>query len=89
MAGITAHEALRRGTFAAAVEAWADGGRLTELAALVGTGLPSPRLPPAEVARAHELPAAGGVRGRLVLVPWQAFIRASQCLPIGSITWPP
>ena len=87
VAGITGHEALRGGgTFVAPFapprlratrvvvqEAWADGGRLTELAALVDAGplsLPvADFLPLAEVGRAHERLAAGGVRGRLVLVP--------------------
>jgi NADPH:quinone reductase-like Zn-dependent oxidoreductase len=62
-----------RATRVVVQEVWADGGRLTELAALVDAGLLSLRvagaLPLAEVARAHERLAAGGVRGRLVLVP--------------------
>jgi NADPH:quinone reductase-like Zn-dependent oxidoreductase len=54
-------------------EVWADGGRLTELAALVDAGLLTLRvadvLPLARVAEAHRRLTAGGVRGRLVLVP--------------------
>jgi NADPH2:quinone reductase len=54
-------------------EVWADGGRLTELAALVDAGLLTLRvaetLPLEGAAEAHERLAAGGVRGRLVLVP--------------------
>ncbi|WP_406081745.1 zinc-binding dehydrogenase [Micromonospora sp. NBC_00858] len=54
-------------------EVYADGARLTELSALVDNGQfglrLAGRLPLAEVAVAHERLAAGGVRGRLVLVP--------------------
>ncbi|MFJ6198874.1 zinc-binding dehydrogenase [Micromonospora sp. NPDC092111] len=54
-------------------EVYADGPRLAELAALVDAGRLTPEvadtLPLEEVARAHERLAAGGVRGRLVLVP--------------------
>ncbi|MEU4217273.1 NADP-dependent oxidoreductase [Actinoplanes sp. NPDC026623] len=54
-------------------EVFADGARLTELAALVDAGRLTPRvagtLPLEEVAGAHERMSAGGLRGRLVLVP--------------------
>ena len=54
-------------------EVWADGARLAELAALVDAGRLTLRvagtLPLHEAATAHERLAAGGVRGRLVLVP--------------------
>jgi D-arabinose 1-dehydrogenase-like Zn-dependent alcohol dehydrogenase len=62
-----------RATRVVVAEVWADGGRLTELAALVDAGLLSLRvaeaLPLAGAARAHERLAAGGLRGRLVLIP--------------------
>jgi NADPH:quinone reductase-like Zn-dependent oxidoreductase len=52
---------------------WADGARLAELAALVDAGRLTLRvadtLPLTDAAAAHERLAAGGVRGRLVLVP--------------------
>ena len=62
-----------RATRVVVAEAWADGGRLTELSALVDAGLLTLRvadaLPLAAVAAAHARLTAGGVRGRLVLVP--------------------
>ena len=62
-----------RATRVVVQEVWADGGRLTELAALVDAGVLTLRvadtIPLAGVARAHERLAAGGLRGRLVLVP--------------------
>ena len=62
-----------RATRVVVAEVWADGGRLTELAALVDAGLLTLRVadarPLAEVAGAHERLAAGGLRGRLVLLP--------------------
>ncbi|MFB9236013.1 NADP-dependent oxidoreductase [Plantactinospora siamensis] len=62
-----------RATRVVVQEVYADGARLAELAALVDAGRLTLRvareLPLAEVATAHELLAAGGVRGRLVLVP--------------------
>jgi NADPH:quinone reductase-like Zn-dependent oxidoreductase len=54
-------------------EVVADGGRLAELAALVDAGHLTLRvadtMPLTEAARAHRRFAAGGLRGRLVLVP--------------------
>jgi NADPH:quinone reductase-like Zn-dependent oxidoreductase len=51
----------------------ADGPRLTELAALADAGVLSLRVagtyPLTEAAAAHTRLAAGGVRGRLVLLP--------------------
>ncbi|NES15729.1 MULTISPECIES: NADP-dependent oxidoreductase [Micromonospora] len=62
-----------RGTRVVVQEVYADGARLAELAALVDAGRLTLRvadvLPLAEVATAHERLAAGGLRGRLVLVP--------------------
>ena len=62
-----------RGTTVHVFEVWADGARLAELAALVDAGRLTLRvadtLPLSEAAVAHERLAAGGVRGRLVLVP--------------------
>ena len=62
-----------RGTRVRTVYIRADGARLAELVALVDAGRLSLRvaqtLPLDQVARAHELLAAGGVRGRIVLVP--------------------
>lgn len=54
-------------------EVHADGSRLAELAALVDTGRITLRtadtFPLDHIAVAHERPAAGGLRSRLVLVP--------------------
>jgi NADPH:quinone reductase-like Zn-dependent oxidoreductase len=54
-------------------EVFADGARLTELAALVDFGLLDLRVaevvPFADAARAHALVEAGGLAGRVVLVP--------------------
>ncbi|GAA3921028.1 zinc-binding dehydrogenase [Actinoplanes auranticolor] len=62
-----------RATRVVVQEVDADGGRLTELAALVDAGLltltVAEEYPLAGVARAHDRLAAGGLRGRLVLVP--------------------
>ncbi|MEV8506265.1 NADP-dependent oxidoreductase [Actinoplanes sp. NPDC051475] len=62
-----------RGTTVVVQEVYADGARLAGLAALAGAGHLTLRvagtLPLAQVAEAHERFAAGGVRGRLVLVP--------------------
>jgi len=62
-----------RGTRVVVQEVWADGPRLTELAALVDAGHLSLRvaraLPLAEVATAHRMVEAGGLRGRVVLEP--------------------
>lgn len=62
-----------RGTEVVVQEAFADGARLAELAALVDFGLlelsVAAVLPFADAARAHSLVEAGGVRGRVVLVP--------------------
>lgn len=62
-----------RGTRVIVTEVFADGARLAELAALVDAGKLSLRvadeLPLSDIAVAHERLAAGGVRGRLVLVP--------------------
>ena len=62
-----------RATRVVVQEVDADGGRLTGLAALVDAGLltlgVADAYPLAGVARAHERLAAGGLRGRLVLVP--------------------
>lgn len=63
----------RRGTRVHNVWIRADGPRLTELAALADAGLLSLRVagtyPLEEAATAHARLAAGGVRGRLVLLP--------------------
>src|SRR5882757_6353492 len=63
----------RRGTRVSNVWVEADGPRLTELSALVDAGHLTPRVagtyPLEKAADAHEHLAAGGVRGRLVLVP--------------------
>lgn len=63
----------RRGTRVANVWIRADGRRLTELSALADAGLVSLRVaatyPLAAAATAHTRLAAGGVRGRLVLLP--------------------
>ncbi|MDI1460738.1 NADP-dependent oxidoreductase [Catellatospora sp. KI3] len=62
-----------RGTRVVVQEVYADGARLAELAGLVDAGRLTLRvadeLPLEEVARAHQRLAAGGLRGRLVLVP--------------------
>ncbi|MFC7711642.1 NADP-dependent oxidoreductase [Micromonospora lupini] len=62
-----------RATRVVVQEVRADGARLAELSALVDGGQLSlrlaDRLPLIEVAAAHERVAAGGLRGRLVLVP--------------------
>ncbi|MFI7599440.1 NADP-dependent oxidoreductase [Actinoplanes sp. NPDC049681] len=62
-----------RGTTVVVQEVYADGARLAGLAALAAAGDLTLRvagtLPLARVAEAHERLAAGGVRGRLVLVP--------------------
>lgn len=62
-----------RGTRVLVHESFADGARLAELSALVDAGHLTLRvaqqIPLAEAARAHERFAAGGLRGRLVLVP--------------------
>lgn len=62
-----------RGTTVVVQEVFADGARLTELAALVDAGHLTLRvasvLPLAQAARAHERFAAERLRGRLVLVP--------------------
>ncbi|MEU4379246.1 NADP-dependent oxidoreductase [Micromonospora echinofusca] len=62
-----------RATRVVVQEVFADGARLTELAALAGAGRLSTRvagtLPLDQVDVAHGRLAAGGLRGRLVLVP--------------------
>ncbi|MEV6596223.1 NADP-dependent oxidoreductase [Actinoplanes sp. NPDC051346] len=62
-----------RGTRVVVQEVFADGARLAELAELAEAGQLTLRvaetLPLARVAEAHERMAAGGLRGRLVLVP--------------------
>jgi NADPH:quinone reductase-like Zn-dependent oxidoreductase len=62
-----------RGTRVVVQEVWADGARLTELAALVDarhlTLRVAQRLPLTEAATAHRLVEAGGLRGRVVLEP--------------------
>ncbi|MEU2661377.1 zinc-binding dehydrogenase [Micromonospora sp. NPDC007220] len=62
-----------RATRVVVQEVFADGARLTELAALVGAGRLSPRvadtLPLDQVGVAHDRLAGGGLRGRLVLTP--------------------
>ncbi|GAB1688710.1 NADP-dependent oxidoreductase [Krasilnikovia sp. M28-CT-15] len=62
-----------RGTRVIVQEVYADGGRLAELSALVEAGRLTLRvaetLPLSSAAQAHTRMAAGGVRGRLVLVP--------------------
>jgi NADPH:quinone reductase-like Zn-dependent oxidoreductase len=62
-----------RGTRVVVAEVLADGGRLTELAALAGAGRLTLRVarvfPLAQAARAHALLERGGVRGRIVLEP--------------------
>ncbi|MGC4879877.1 NADP-dependent oxidoreductase [Micromonospora sp. DT43] len=62
-----------RATRVVVQEVRADGARLTELSSLVDGGQLglrlADRLPLTEVAAAHERLAAGGLRGRLVLVP--------------------
>jgi NADPH:quinone reductase len=62
-----------RATRVVVQEVFADGVRLAELAALVDAGMLTLRvartLPLADVAAAHEQFSAGGVRGRLVLLP--------------------
>jgi NADPH:quinone reductase-like Zn-dependent oxidoreductase len=63
----------RRGTTVRQQWIWADGPRLTELAALVDAKKLTPRvaqvLPLERAAGAHRLLEAGGLRGRVVLVP--------------------
>ncbi|MER7460601.1 NADP-dependent oxidoreductase [Micromonospora sp. NPDC126480] len=62
-----------RSTRVVVAESWADGTRLADLVALVDAGQLTPptarTMPLDRVAEAHETFAAGGVRGRLVLVP--------------------
>lgn len=62
-----------RGTAVRVHEAWADPALLAEAVALVDTGvieLPrTRRLPLTLVAEAHDVMEAGGLRGRIVLVP--------------------
>ncbi|MGY4976664.1 NADP-dependent oxidoreductase [Streptomyces sp. 900105755] len=62
-----------RGVRTAAVAVTADGARLAELAGLVDEGVLTLRVAEAfsldDAAKAHARLAAGGVRGRLVLVP--------------------
>ena len=62
-----------RGTRVVVQEVVADGTRLTELAALVDAGRLTLRvaeeLPLDEASKAHQLVEAGGLRGRVVLVP--------------------
>ncbi|MGW3129414.1 NADP-dependent oxidoreductase [Streptomyces sp. NPDC001076] len=62
-----------RGVRTAAVAVTADGARLAELAALVDEGVLTLRVAETfsldDAAKAHARLAAGGVRGRLVLVP--------------------
>jgi len=62
-----------RATTVVVQEVFADGARLTELAALVDFGLLDLRVaevvPFADAARAHALVEAGGLAGRVVLVP--------------------
>jgi NADPH:quinone reductase-like Zn-dependent oxidoreductase len=62
-----------RGTRVVVQEVTADGARLTELAALVDAGRLTLRvaeaLPLDEASKAHQLVEAGGLRGRVVLVP--------------------
>ncbi|WP_328467479.1 NADP-dependent oxidoreductase [Actinoplanes sp. NBC_00393] len=62
-----------RGTRVVVQEVYADGARLTELSALVDAGRLTLRvagtLPLTSAAEAHTRAAAGGLRGRLVLVP--------------------
>jgi len=62
-----------RGTRVVVPEAWADGDRLAELVDMVDAGVLTVRvartMPLAEVSQAHTALAAGGVGGRLVLVP--------------------
>ena len=62
-----------RATRVVVAEAAADGGRLTELSALVDAGHLTLRvagtLPLEAIAEAHERVAAGGLSGRVVLLP--------------------
>jgi NADPH:quinone reductase-like Zn-dependent oxidoreductase len=62
-----------RGTEVVVQEVFADGARLTELAALVDAGHLTLRVAETmaltEAAAAHRRYATGGLRGRLVLVP--------------------
>ena len=62
-----------RGTEVVVQEVFADGARLAELSALVDAGHLTLRvadtMPLTEAAAAHDSFAAGGLRGRLVLVP--------------------
>jgi NADPH2:quinone reductase len=62
-----------RGTTVVVQEVFADGARLAELVGLVDAGLLTLRvaaeLPLADAGRAHEMVAAGGLRGRVVLIP--------------------
>ncbi len=62
-----------RGTRVVVQEVFADGARLTELSALVDAGHLTLRvaktMPLSDAARAHELVAGGGLRGRIVLIP--------------------
>lgn len=63
-----------RGTTVVVHEAHADGARLRELVAAVDAGKLHPptvaaQYPLSEAAKAHDRLAAGGVRGRIVLVP--------------------
>lgn len=65
--------ATERGIRSAGTDVRADGRQLADLATLAGTGALTIRvaevLPLTDAAKAHEMLAAGGVRGRVVLVP--------------------
>jgi NADPH:quinone reductase len=71
--GLGAYPVPRRGTSVANVWVAADGPRLTELSALADAGRLTLRVadtyPLEKAGEAHARLAAGGVRGRLVLVP--------------------
>ncbi|WP_328918027.1 zinc-binding dehydrogenase [Streptomyces sp. NBC_00223] len=71
--GLGADPVRRRGTRVSNVWVRADGLRLTGLSALADAGRLTLRVaatyPLEQAAAAHERPAAGGVRGRLVLLP--------------------
>jgi NADPH:quinone reductase-like Zn-dependent oxidoreductase len=62
-----------RATRVVVQETFADGARLAELSALVDAGVLTPRVarsfPLTEASAAHELLEAGGVRGRVLLLP--------------------
>jgi NADPH:quinone reductase-like Zn-dependent oxidoreductase len=74
-----------RGTRVRNVWIRADGAQLAELAALVDAGRLTLRvagtLPLHDVARAHERLAAGGLRGRLVLLPHEHLVSAHSGSP--------